>query len=339
MLPATWQAVRTMALVQRTDENRRTSSVAVWTSLGTGGVFEALTVSEIENKAAWAISPWKEDPYHTAVYLAQFAVPVLALLIVLRLLTQGALAEPDRAQQTVRAAGVMIALIGLTLAFEWAAVIAGANPSPWDAWTSLQVGGLAVVSVLAVGAAVLLVRRRQPRGSSAQWRNDWLGDVVLVCRRIPVLRRWATPEVVAWVRGHAMTVFVALSALAGLAITSAQAIGEGTADPVIIIWFMIVETSSNLAFCVISNAIAGFIARPRRTRARNITETSVVAGCLATLIAIAFHDSLWSAFTAGPLTTAALVSLTLGAGVVVSLATAALLLARASLTPPPVRGD
>ena len=75
-----------------------------------------------------------------------------------------------------------------------------------------------------------------------------------------------------------------------------------------------VETSSNLAFCVISNAIAGIIARPRRTRSRNITETSIVAGCLATVIAIAFHDALWSAFTAGPLTTAALVSLTLGAG-------------------------
>src|ERR1019366_7271025 len=160
-----------MAPVQRVDENRRASSVAVWTSLGTGGVFEALTVSEIENKAAWAISPWKEDPYHTAVYLAQFAVPVLALLIVLRLLPRGALAEPDRAQQTVRAAGVMMALIGLTLAFEWAAVIGGANPSPWGAWTLLQVGGLAVGSVLAVGAAARLVRqmagrlarRRRPR--------------------------------------------------------------------------------------------------------------------------------------------------------------------------------
>ena len=154
-----------------------------------------------------------------------------------------------------------------------------------------------------------------------------------------MLRSWATPEVAAWARGHAMTVFVALSALAGLAITSAQAIGERTTDPVIIIWFMIVETGSNLAFCVISNAIAGFIARPRRTRPRNITETSVVAGCLATLITIAFHDSPWSAFIAGPLTTPALVSLTLGAGVVVSLATAALLLARTRRIPPPVRGD
>lgn len=253
---------------------------------------------------------------------------MLALLIMLRLLTRDALTEPDRAQQTVRAAGVMMALIGLTLAFEWAAVIGGANPSPPGAWTSLQVGGLAVVSVLAVWGPVLLVRCRRPRGLSAQWRSDWLGDVVLVCRRIPVLRNWATPEIVAWVRGHAMTVFVALSALAGLAITSAQAIGEGMTDPVIIIWFMIVATSSNLAFCVISNAIAGFIARPSRTRARSITETSVVAGCLATLTAIAFHNPLWSVFTAGPPTTAALVSLTLGAGVVVSLATAALPLAR-----------
>src|ERR1022692_886824 len=149
-------AVCTVAPVQRAGGNRRASSVAVWTSLGTSGVLEALTVSEIENKAAWAISPWKADPYHTAVYLAQFPVPVLALLIVLRLLTRGALTEPDRAQQAVRAAGVMVALIGLTRAFEGAAVIGGANPSPWGAWTSLQAGGLAVVSVLAVGAAVLL---------------------------------------------------------------------------------------------------------------------------------------------------------------------------------------
>src|ERR1022692_2736026 len=90
-------AVCTVAPVQRAGGNRRASSVAVWTSLGTSGVLEALTVSEIENKAAWAISPWKADPYHTAVYLAQFAVPVLALLIVLRLLTRGALTGPGAA--------------------------------------------------------------------------------------------------------------------------------------------------------------------------------------------------------------------------------------------------
>jgi NADPH:quinone reductase-like Zn-dependent oxidoreductase len=43
-----------------------------------------------------------------------------------------------------------MALIGLTLAFEWAAVIGGANPSHWGAWTSLQVGGLAVVHAASV---------------------------------------------------------------------------------------------------------------------------------------------------------------------------------------------
>ena len=318
--------------VRRADENRRASSVAVWASLGAGGAFEALTVPEVENKAAWAISPWKEDPYHTAVYLAQFAVPVIALLIAARLLTRDALTESDRAQQTVRAAGVMMALTGLTLAFEWAAVIDDANPLPRGVWTSLQVGGLAVVTAGAAGAVVALVRCRQPRGSSARWRNDWLGDIVLSVGQIPVLRRWATPRGVAWVRSHATTVFVALSALAGLTITTAQAIGERITDPVIITWFLIVVTGSGLAFCVISNAIAGFIARPRRTRARGITETSVVAGCVATLIAIAFHDSLWSVLAVGPLTTAALVSLTVGAGVLVSLATAALLVARSPKT-------
>lgn len=318
------------------DESRWVTSVAVWASLGAAGVFECLTVPEVQDKAAWAISPWKEDPYHTAVYLAQFAIPVLALLILLRLLTPCALGEPDRAQQTVRAAGAMIAVVGLTSAFEWAAVIGRANPVPAGAWVSLQIGGLAAVCVLAMLASVLLGRCRWPRGSAARWQHDWLSDVVLLCRQIPVLRRWAGPQLVTWVRRHAMSVFVGLSALAGLVITGAQALGEDTTDPVIIVWFLIVETSSNLAFCLISNAVAGFIARPPRTLGRSITETSVVAGSLATLVAIAFHDSLWPAFTTGPLTTTGLVSFTLGAGVAVSFVTAVLLHARPPRTPPPI---
>jgi hypothetical protein len=323
--------------VQPKDEARRASSAAIWTSLVTGGVFEALTVPETQSKAAWAVSPWKADPYHTPVYLAQFAVPVLALLIILRLLVPGALAEMDRAQQAVRAAGAMMALIGLTAACEWAAVIDGANPAPRATWSSAQVGGLALVSLLASGAAVLLAGCRRPRGSSARWRNDWLGDIVLLCRPIPVLRRWATPEVAAWVRGHAMVVFAGLSTLAGLAIAGAQVIGEDITSPVIIIWYVIVETSFNLLCCLISNSAVGFIARPRRTRGQDIAEASVAAGCLATLIATAFHDSLWSAISSAPLTVMALVTLTLGAGAAVTGLTAALMVARARRPRPPAR--
>ena len=194
----------------------------------------------------------------------------------------------------------------------------------------MQVGGLVVTSVLTVAVMMLLVRCRRRGGSSVRWQHDRLGDVVFVCRRIPVLRRWAGPQAAAWARRRAMTVFVVLSVLAGAVFTGFQAIGEGWTSPLLIAWMLIAETASNLAFCVISNAVAGFIARTPRTRPRRIAETSVVAGCLAILVAIAFHDALWSALGTGPLTVPSLVALTLGAGLAASLATAALLLARAS---------
>jgi hypothetical protein len=319
-----------MASIQGVGESEGASSVAVRASLGAAGVFEVLTVPEIQDKTIWAVSPWREDPYHTAVSLAEFAVPMLALAIVLRLLARRASGGPDRAQQMVRAAGVMTAMIGLTLAFEWVAVIGGIPASPWGTWTPVQVGGLAVTSVLTVAATVLLVRCRRHRGSSGRWQHDWLGDVVFVCRRIPVLRRWASPQAAAWARRHAMAMFVVLSMLAAAVFTGAQAIGERWTDPLLIAWMLIAETASNLAFCVISNAVAGFIARTPRTRPRRIAETSVVAGCVAILVAIAFHDALWSALGTGPLTSPALAALTLGAGLTASLATAALLLAHAS---------
>lgn len=313
--------------MQRVGESERACSAAVWASLGAAGVFEVLTVLATQDKTVWAVSPWREDPYHTVVLLAEFAVAMLAVVIALRLLAWRAPGGPDRAQQTVRAAGVMTAMIGLTLAFEWVAVIGGTPASQRGTWTWVQVGGLVVTSVLTVAVTVLLVRCRRPRGSSSRWQHDWLGDVVFLCRRIPVLRRWASPQAAAWARHHAMTVFLVLSVLAGAVFTGAQAIGERLTDPLFIAWMLIAETAVNLAFCLISNATAGFIARPSRTRPRRIAEAAVVAGCLAILVAIAFHDALWSALGTGPLTSQALAALTLGAGLVTSLVTAALLLA------------
>jgi hypothetical protein len=328
-----------MANMERADVNGPAFLAAIWASLGAAAVFEVLTVPQTQDKTVWAASPWKQDPYHTAVYLAQFAVPVLMLMIAVRLLVWRAPGGADRAQQTVRAAGTLTALIGLTLAFEWASVIGRANASSRGMWASALLTGLVVISVLTVVATALLVRCRWPRGSSGRWRHDWLGDVVFIGRRIPVLRRWASPDAVAWARRRAMTVFVVLSVLAAAAIAGAQAIGERMTDPLFIAWLLIAETACNLAFCVITNAAAGFIARPPRTLPRRITEASVVAGCLAILVAIAFHDELWSAIGTGPLTSPALETLTLGAGLATALVTAAFLLARASVAAPPDRGD
>jgi hypothetical protein len=133
-------------------------------------------------------------------------------------------------------------------------------------------------------------------------------------------------------------VFLVLSVLAAAAITGAQAIGERLTDPLFIAWMLMAETAANLAFCVISNAVAGFIARPPRARPRRIAETSVVAGCIAILVAIAFHDALWSVLGTGPLTPPALAALTLGAGLATSLVAAALRLARTSGATPQDRG-
>ncbi|MER6121800.1 hypothetical protein ABT173_03695 [Streptomyces sp. NPDC001795] len=314
--------------MEHVEENGRAASPVVLASLGTAGVFEALTLLATQDKTVRAASPWQDDPYDVVVSLTQFTVPMLALVIALRLLAWQAPGGADRARQTVRAVGAMTALVGLTVVSEWAAVIAGTPAPVPGTWTSVLISGLVASSILTAVSAVLLVRWRRRWGPSGRWRYDWLGDAVFVCRRIPVLRRCAGPHAAAWVRRRAMTVFVTLSTLAAAAVTIAQAVGERWTDPLLIAWFLIVVATSDLAFCVISNAVAGFIARPPRTRTRRIAEVSVVAGCVAISAATAFRDALWPLFGTGSLTSVpAMAALTLGAGLVTSVVTAALLLA------------
>jgi hypothetical protein len=323
-----------MAVMESADESQRASPAVVLASLGTAALFEVLTVLATQDKTVRAASPWQDDPYDAVVSLAQFAVPMLALVIALRLFAWRAPGGPDRERQLARAAAAMLALIGLTLVSEWAAVIGRAHAGSWGTWTSVLVGGLIVASVVTGVVGALLVRRRS-RGASGRWRHDWLGDVVLVCERIPVLRRWATPEVAAWVRRRAMTVFVTLSVLASVGIAGSLAVGERWTDPLLIAWALIAETASNLAFCVLTNAVAGFIARPARTRSRRVAETSVIAGCVAIQVAVAFRDALWPVVGVGSPSVPALVTLPLGTGFVTSLVTAGLLLARTSRPNPP----
>ncbi|MER6072979.1 hypothetical protein ABT187_29860 [Streptomyces sp. NPDC001817] len=314
--------------MEHVKQNGRASSSPVRVGLGVAAVFEASTLLATQDKTVRAASPWQDDPYDVVVSLAQFAVPMLALVIGLRLLARQAPGGADRVRQTVRAAAAMITLVALTLGVEWAAVVARTPALRSRAWTSVLIGGLTVNSVLTTVVVVLLVRSLRRHGPSGGGGTDWLGDAVFVCRRIPVLRRSVGPDTAAWMRRRAMTVFVGLSTLAAAALTAAQAVGERWTDPLLIAWFLIVETTTNLAFCVISNAVAGFVARPPRTRLRRIAEASVVAGCVAISGATAFRDTLWPLFCTGSLTSVpAVAALTLGAGLVTSAGTAALLLA------------
>ncbi|WP_203965027.1 hypothetical protein [Actinocatenispora thailandica] len=307
----------------------RAAVAAICASLLAAGAFEAPTVLATQDRTVWAASPWRDDPYHAVLGLAELAVPALGLLIVLRLFGWRAPGRSDRGQQTVRAAGTMTALAGAALAFEWAAVLAGAHAAARTGWTSLLIAGLVVTSLLTAAAGVLLARCRWPRGSARRWRHDWLGDAALLCRWTPLPRRWIGPAAVAAVRRHALTGFVAASALAAAGVAGAQAIGEQLTDPLLVAWYFVVEATSLIAFCLVSNAIAGFVVRPARGRVRRAAEAALVTGGLATILAVAFRDVARAALGAGPVASVpTLVGLTLGVGLGVAVLTTAVLLVR-----------
>lgn len=295
-------------------------------SLAVAALFEALTVLGTQDKTVRTASPWQDDPYDAVVSLAQFTVPMLGLVMGLRLLCWRLPGGPDRAHQIMRAAAVMTGIVAVTVGFEWAAVATGAHRFSWNGWTQALLAGLVATSLLTVIVVVLLVRCRYPRGSAGRWRHDWLGDLVLLGERLPVIRRWPVARAAAWVRLHAMRVFVTVSVLAATLIVAALAVGEQWTDPLLIGWALAVESTSNLAFCVISNTTAGFIARPPRTRVRCILEASVIVGCVTVQVSVAFRDTLWSLIGSGPLESVpVLAALTLGAGAVATLLTAAII--------------
>jgi hypothetical protein len=329
ILLAKYYATCTMAVMEETNDNGRASSLAVTLAgLGVAVVFEALTVLATHDKAVRAVSPWQDDPYDVALSHSQFAVPMLAAVIALRLLAWRAPGGQDRAWQVVRATGMMTALIGLTLVFEWAAVAVGAHAPAWGPWTSVLIGGLAVTSLLAGAEAVLLARGRRPRGAAGRWRHDWLDDIITVCGRVPALRR-AAPRAAAWLRCHAAAGFAALSVLVAVVIAGGLAVSEAWTSPLLVAWALIVEITGYFAFFMICNAVAGFVARPPRGRSRRVAEASAVAGGAAVQVAVAFRAELWTVIGAGSAKSVpAVVALTLGAGLATSLATAGLLALR-----------
>jgi len=304
--------------------------------LGTGIVFELVTVPATQDTAIRAVSPWQDDPYDVVISFTQFLVPVLAVVIGLRLLVWGGPGHEDRARQMLRAVAVLVASVALSAGFEWAAVAAGVHRSSWSGWTGLLVTGLAVVSAFTVAVVASLARALRRPGTDWGWRYDWLGDLVLLCARVAVLRGWATEQLAAWVRRHAMLVFSGLSVFAGAAEIAGMVVGEHWTDPLLIGWAIVVIAAGNLAFCLIGNAVAGFIARPPRRRGQRIAETAAVVGSVAMLTAVAFRADIWRLWTRQPLDSVApLVALTLGAGVAAAAVTAVLLVLRppASMRP------
>lgn len=302
-------------------ERRRRMTITL--SVAVAVLFEAMTLLGTQDKAVRAASPWQDDPYDAVVSVAQFAVPVLGLVIGVRLLAWHLPGGPDRAHQMLRAAAVMSWAVAVTVGFEWAAVATGAHRAGRNGWTQALLAGLLGTSLLTVIVVVLLVCARYPRGSSDSWHHDWLDDLVLLGQRLPVVRRWPIARAAVSARLHAMRIFAAVSVLAASLIVGALAVGELWTDPLLIGWAFAVESTSIMAFCVISNTIAGFIARPPRNRVRRILEISGMVGCVTVQVAAAFRDTVWNIVGSGPLESVpVLVALTIATGAIASLLTA-----------------
>jgi hypothetical protein len=114
--------------------------------------------------------------------------------------------------------------------------------------------------------------------------------------------------------------------VAAAGVTGALAVAERWTSPLLIGWAAVAETAAFFAFCVISNAIAGFIARPARARVWRVAEAAAVSGGVAIQVTIAFRDAMWHLIGGGPLTSVPeLAGLTLGAGAAASVVAAGLL--------------
>jgi hypothetical protein len=263
-------------------------------------LFELFLVVGIQDKGLMAATPWQDDPFHTWVSLALFAVPMLLSVTALRMagpwLPWGHSGSVGRRRDLVRAGLVLTAFNGGTALVCWLAVLLRADRSLWNGTTSWLVLVLALLTFPLPVVAWLGVRSL--RGLPVERDADWVGDVL-------------PSRLAAWVRRHDRTVFLGASLIAAVGIIGALAYGERWTDPLLIGWGLAVEVTCYYAFCVLTNAVLGFVDRPARDRR---TERAVVVGSLSALAAVAWHDQLASWLRMAPLDVVGLVELTGGAG-------------------------
>jgi hypothetical protein len=280
----------------------RTPRVTVLAAVLLGVAFEIATLIATQVKAVRAHSPWTDDPYDVAVSIAQVVVPVLGVAIVLRLLAGTSVASVDRTRQLLRAALVLATVVDATLLSEAASLVAGHGSS--DPTTVALVATLGVLGLLAAVVTGALVGHGALTRVGRAWQDDWLTDGVTVLRPllrpVPLLRHFDLDRLVIVIRRHSLGFFL-IGSLAGAAVViGALAVGEGWTDPSLITWAFLVETTSNLAVCLIGNAVAGFVARAPARHPR--AEVALLSGCVAVQVAVAFRDAIWGAIAGHPVT-------------------------------------
>ncbi len=265
-------------------------------------LFEVFLVVGIQDKTLLAATPWQDDPFHTWVSLAVFALPMLLTVTASRMagpwLPWGRSGAAGRRRDLVKAGLLMTAFDSVTALVCWLAVLLRADHALWTGRTTWLVVVLAVLTIPVPVVAGIGVRCLADL--PVERDADWVGDVL-------------PARLAVWVRRHDRSVFLGASVVAAVVIIGALAYGERWTDPLLIAWGLAVEVTCYYAFCVLTNAVLGFVDRPARDRR---TERAVVVGSLAGLAAVAWHDQLAAWVGMAPLDSVAhLVELTGGVGV------------------------
>jgi len=283
-------------------------------------VFEAALFGSKETSSIYQHAPWLNDPYDTAVSFALFCVPLIVVPSALRLLASWRLPDreaPDRLADLLRACGVALVVVAVTLAACWAAVVAGANRAAWNSTVAIQIAALTLFTLAAIAcavgirrAALALRRDAGANGRTSRPAPDWLGDMIGAGRLLagvcgpagrPVTRvlEWADDRVMPHVRRHPMRAAAVIGAAVGLLVSISQSVNEGY-RPVVAAVFFWVTASGVFAFVVTAGSYLRVIRtdRPRSPRAPLIHATVLAAAAVP--VALAFRASLWSLTGARP---------------------------------------
>lgn len=282
---------------------------AVFRTLIAAAAFELFAYAAKWVNPLYVHTPWRNDPYDTAVSFTIFFVPFVVGLSLLRipLCRRDQPLPVQRARDLLRSSRLIVWTALITLLADWASVVVRSNRANWSGATALAVGLLSLASVM-VALAAADVRKafsKLPASSVDAPAADWLGDFLLTARE---RSRWLGPwreagdRFLRWVERHAVTrirrhplLTAAAGAMGfGIALAGNQAFGEGIPLGQVFLLYFGVAACAIYAFTVTGGSYLGLVRSDRRSKGvrRRLIDAAVLA-CAAMPIAVAFRYALW----------------------------------------------
>ncbi len=292
------------------DPGRTLIGSAIIATLLAAAVYSVTAGPVKQIKVIYDHAPWLNDPYDVFVSFAMFFVPLLTAASLARV-PLCRRAEPLPVQRVIdllRGCRVVLGLIVVTSLAQWVAVAAGANRALWNGATWLQIGFLAVTTVLTAMAVVRLrqVPLRRPGRAPADGpaAADWLADVIVMLgqqsRRLGPLAgparaglAWIDRRAAAPVRRHPLWSALLASLVFGIVTGGMQAIREGYAAGPAVLTVSLLGCGM-FAFLAGAGGYLGFVRGPAiLTGVPRRLLDAVVITCASLLAALAFRNSLW----------------------------------------------